>query len=171
MPQWARSKRPGRDWWAPVNAPFSTPKSSASMSCSGSAAQFMVMNGAVARGLALCRARANISLPTPVSPSSSTLTWLEAVRCISSRACRKLADWPTRLSLRASSSIEERRFCTSSCRRRMWSATESGSKYFSSSAASGHSAAGRPTMWQSRAPAAWHCVSLNRMKRPMSVEE
>ena len=51
VPRWACSKRPMRRACAPVNAPFSWPKSSLSSSVSGMAAQLTAMNGALARSL------------------------------------------------------------------------------------------------------------------------
>ena len=58
---------------APVNAPFSWPKSSLSSSVSGIAAQLIATNGPAARPLSACSARANSSLPVPLSPRSSTV--------------------------------------------------------------------------------------------------
>ncbi|EWS57560.1 hypothetical protein Y694_04456 [Methylibium sp. T29-B] len=94
MPPSARSKRPARDWCAPVNAPFSTPNSSLSSSSAGKAAQFSATKACAARGLAWCSARANISLPTPVSPSSSTVVGVAAARSASAQAARKAGERP-----------------------------------------------------------------------------
>jgi hypothetical protein len=58
---------------APVNAPFSWPNSSLSMSCSGIAAQLTGMNGIRARGESEWIVRATTSLPTPVSPRIRTM--------------------------------------------------------------------------------------------------
>ncbi len=57
---------------APVNAPFSCPKSSLSMSSSGMAAQFTAMKGLSFCLLFLCKVRAASSLPVPFSPVIST---------------------------------------------------------------------------------------------------
>ncbi len=73
MPPSASSKRPRRCWVAPVNAPFSWPKSSLSTSSRGSAAQFTFTSGRSRRGLRSWIARATSSLPVPVSPSTSTV--------------------------------------------------------------------------------------------------
>ena len=68
VPRCASSKRPGLRAAAPVNAPFSWPNSSVSSSVSGIAAQLIATNGPSARGLSACSARANSSLPVPLSP-------------------------------------------------------------------------------------------------------
>ena len=65
MPPLAASNSPARACAAPVNAPFSLPKSSLSSSDSASAAQLMPMNGPFARGECAWMARARTSLPTP----------------------------------------------------------------------------------------------------------
>ncbi len=72
MPPSACSKRPWRLAVAPVNAPFSWPKSSLSMSVGGSAARFTAMNGPSTRREKRCTARATSSLPVPVSPVIKT---------------------------------------------------------------------------------------------------
>ena len=69
----AISKRPLRWAMAPVKAPFSWPKSSLSTSEGGSAAQLSLTSGRARRGLRLWIAWATSSLPTPVSPCSSTV--------------------------------------------------------------------------------------------------
>ena len=51
VPPSASSNRPARARLAPVKAPCSWPNSSASISVSGRAAQFMVMSGSPQRGL------------------------------------------------------------------------------------------------------------------------
>jgi hypothetical protein len=48
VPRWASSKRPKRRAVAPVNDPFSWPKSSLSTTVSGSAAQLNLMKGPAA---------------------------------------------------------------------------------------------------------------------------
>ena len=52
VPPWASSNRPGREATAPVKAPFSCPKSSASASDSGSAEALTATNARSRRGLA-----------------------------------------------------------------------------------------------------------------------
>jgi hypothetical protein len=63
---------------APVNAPFSWPKSSLSSRDSLSAAQLRRTSGALALGLARWIISATSSLPVPVSPWMSTLARLGA---------------------------------------------------------------------------------------------
>ena len=70
VPPSASSKRPWRRPTAPVNAPFSCPKSSLSIRLGGSAAQFTRTSARDRRRLRSCTARAKSSLPVPVSPSS-----------------------------------------------------------------------------------------------------
>ncbi len=72
VPPRASSKRPIRCAVAPVNAPFSWPNSSLSISVGGSAATFTLTSGRSARGLFAWIAWANSSLPVPVSPVRST---------------------------------------------------------------------------------------------------
>ena len=68
VPPSASSNRPVRRAIAPVNAPFSWPKSSLSTSPAGSAAQLILISGLSRRWLAEWMARAISSLPVPVSP-------------------------------------------------------------------------------------------------------
>ena len=63
---------------APVNAPFSCPKSSLSRSASLSAAQFKQINERFFRSLASWIALATSSFPTPLSPRMSTVALVEA---------------------------------------------------------------------------------------------
>ena len=65
---------------APVNAPRLCPKSSASASSRGSAAQLKRMNGWSARGDPSTSARATSSLPVPLSPTTRTVTSRAATR-------------------------------------------------------------------------------------------
>src|SRR5258708_21722255 len=58
---------------APVNEPFSWPKSSDSISSSGMAAQLTWMNRSRLRRLLRWMARPTSSLPAPLSPSRSTV--------------------------------------------------------------------------------------------------
>ena len=69
-----------------MNAPRAWPKRWASTSVSGSVVQSTVTKGAVPRGLLAWSARAKSSLPTPVSPTISTLTLLAAASRTCSRA-------------------------------------------------------------------------------------
>ncbi len=78
MPLSASSKRPGLDAMAPVNAPFSWPNSSDSMSVSGIAAQLTRMKGRPFRLELSCRACATSSLPVPDSPVISTVVGVSA---------------------------------------------------------------------------------------------
>ena len=64
---------------APVNAPFSCPKSIDSSMFSGIAAQFIAINGASLRDDFACKRRATTSLPVPVGPLIKTLA-LEPAR-------------------------------------------------------------------------------------------
>jgi hypothetical protein len=66
-PWWAASNRPWRGAFAPVNAPFSWPNSSASSSDSVSVAQFTATNGPYRADIVVDRA-GDGSLPVPVSP-------------------------------------------------------------------------------------------------------
>ena len=56
-----------------MNAPFSWPNSSLSMSPSGMAPRFTGTNGALKRGLNSWTIRASPSLPVPVSPRMRTV--------------------------------------------------------------------------------------------------
>ena len=78
MPPSACSKRPMRCLSAPVNAPFSWPKSSDSSRFSCSAAQFTLTKLRPARSELWCIAPAISSLPVPVSPRISTVVLLLA---------------------------------------------------------------------------------------------
>ena len=73
VPLSACSMRPWREPTAPVNAPRTWPKSSASSSVSGMAPQLMATKRCARRGLLWWMARATISLPVPVSPVMSTV--------------------------------------------------------------------------------------------------
>ena len=115
MPPSASWNRPGLLATAPVNAPFAWPNSSASTSCSGSAAQFTKMNGRSARALFAWIIRATISLPVPLSPSIRTVTSLPATSS-ASRLTRRIA------SLSPTSSDGSERFCRRS-RSSLFSAT------------------------------------------------
>ncbi len=74
MPPAAASKRPSRRAAAPVNAPFSWPKSSLSTSVAGSAAMLTATKGAPLRAPCSWMERATSSLPVPLSPVMRTET-------------------------------------------------------------------------------------------------
>ena len=100
------------------------PKSSLSSSSADSAPQWIATKGAVRRALWACRARATSSLPVPVGPSTSTLTWVGATRRTSARSCTVAAAWPTRpMSSRpcASSACPARSAASSPSRRALCS--------------------------------------------------
>ena len=80
---------------APVNAPFSWPNSSLSISVGGSAAQLTRTSAAPRRRLRACSARANSSLPVPVSPSSSTDEFVGATSPRRASAARSDGPSPT----------------------------------------------------------------------------
>ena len=92
---------PARDLVAPVNAPASWPNNSASISVSGSAAQFMTTSGPSQRDDRWCRRSAISSLPVPRSPITSTGRSSGAARLARSTASRKEEDWPTSWVLRS----------------------------------------------------------------------
>ena len=83
VPLSACSMRPCREPTAPVKAPRTWPKSSASSSVSGIALQLMATNRCWRRGLLWWMARATISLPVPVSPVMSTVALVGATVSIS----------------------------------------------------------------------------------------
>ena len=95
VPPSASSKRPWRRLTAPVNAPFSCPKSSLSIRLGGSAAQFTRTSARDRRRLRSWTARPNSSLPVPVSPSSNTAQLSGATCASRSRASRITELWPT----------------------------------------------------------------------------
>ena len=88
MPPSASWNRPGLSAIAPVNAPFSWPNSSDSISASGIAPQLTATNGFFARAPSVCSARATSSLPVPLSPVISTLVFAE---CDLARPARRPA--------------------------------------------------------------------------------
>ena len=116
MPPSAASNRPTRRRSAPVKAPRSCPNSSLSSSASGSAAQLIATNGPPARGLSSWIARANTSLPTPDSPSSSTVRSVGTALRTRSTVGASPASAPTipRKPARARSSSVRRRTCRDS---------------------------------------------------------
>src|SRR5439155_171940 len=80
---------------APVNAPFTWPKSSLSRRFSGKAAQFTDTKGPLARPERPWSTRATRPLPVPVSPRNTTGTSASAMRSTSSRTSRIAALSPT----------------------------------------------------------------------------
>ena len=95
MPRSACSNLPICFSVAPVNEPFSWPKSSDSISSSGIAAQLTWMKRSRLRRLLRWIARATSSLPAPLSPSSSTVALVGAARLIASQIWRSDALSPT----------------------------------------------------------------------------
>src|SRR3569623_1328909 len=94
VPPSASSKRPTRDFDAPVKDPASWPNNSASISVSGKAAQFITTSGSSQRGLRRWRRSATSSLPVPRSPITSTGRSSAAARLARSSASRKGPAWP-----------------------------------------------------------------------------
>ena len=80
VPWWAISALPTLRPVAPVNAPFSWPKSSFSSRASGMAAQLMATKGPLARAESWWSERAISSLPVPLSPRRSTVASVAAAR-------------------------------------------------------------------------------------------
>ena len=111
----ASSNAPWRAATAPVNAPFSWPNSSLSISVPATAPQSTTMNGAPLRGDSWCSVRAIMSLPVPVSPSISTVASVGAIRSIRPKISRIAGDLPTispscsfslgRISMRSSNGV------------------------------------------------------------------
>src|SRR5215472_10035130 len=97
VPPFADSNRPRRRCVAPVNAPFSWPKSSEAISDGGIAAQFTAMNARSERLERLWIARAINSLPVPVSPKIKTVE-SEGARDHVGRDCMPGLDNDSRLS-------------------------------------------------------------------------
>ena len=79
MPPSAAVKRPILFATAPVNAPFTWPKSSDSIRPSGIAPQLTETNGLSRRWLLKWIARATSSLPVPLSPVIMTVEGLSAI--------------------------------------------------------------------------------------------
>jgi hypothetical protein len=95
-PPLASSKQPAFFNSAPVNAPFSCPKSSFSMTSFGIAAQLMVRYGSSCRGLWLWMSRATTSLPVPLSPVMRTVVRDFAMRLTADLISQIGGLWPTR---------------------------------------------------------------------------
>ena len=81
VPPSAAMKRPRCARVAPVNDPFSCPKSSDSSRSSAMALQLMATKGLLRRGLPLWMARARSSLPVPLSPVINTRASVPATMC------------------------------------------------------------------------------------------
>jgi hypothetical protein len=95
---------------APVNAPFSWPKSSLSSRPAGMAAQFSLIKVRSLRGLRRWMARASSSLPVPVSPWMSTVASVGATVSISRSTLRRPVLSPTMSSKRCSRLISSSRY-------------------------------------------------------------
>ena len=120
VPPFAASNMPTRRASAPVNAPFSWPKSSLSSSSFGIAAQFTATNGFARRALRWCSACATSSLPVPLSPRTSTDRSVSATFWMVSKICFIARPWPIRFSKERSRST---RSSSSRCSR--WSCVRS----------------------------------------------
>jgi hypothetical protein len=96
VPPSARSSRPTRRWTAPVNAPRSWPNSSLSNSVSGRLAQSTVSKGPAARRDARWTARAAISFPVPLSPTTRSGTSESATAPIRLKTSCIAGERPTR---------------------------------------------------------------------------
>ena len=79
VPPWASSNSPLRESIAPVNAPFSWPKSSLSRSVSERAATLTGIKDLWRRRDSACIPRATSSLPVPDSPVTSTVASTGAI--------------------------------------------------------------------------------------------
>ena len=95
VPPSACSNLPLRCSVAPVNEPFSWPKSSLSSSSRGIAAQLTSTKGPCARGLRSWRRRATSSLPVPFSPWIRTRALVGATFSTSARISARAALLPT----------------------------------------------------------------------------
>ena len=98
VPPSAASKRPMRRLSAPVNAPFSCPKSSLSTSSRLIAAQLTATKGLCLRVLVSWIAWATSSLPVPLSPRISTVRSVSATFWIVSKTRRIPAPEPIRFA-------------------------------------------------------------------------
>ena len=77
-----------------MKAPGATPKNFASSSAFGTAPNLTAMKGLAARALAAWMPCASISLPVPVSPSSSTVPlWAASFRTPSASSGKGVAGW------------------------------------------------------------------------------
>ena len=99
VPLFAMPKYPSLSPTAPVNEPFSCPKSSLSMVPSGMEPQFMAKYLSLRLGLLSWITRGMISFPTPLSPTISTLRSVGATCRATSRAWFRASQLPTMLYL------------------------------------------------------------------------
>ena len=113
VPPSASSNLPRRSAAAPVNAPFSWPNSSLSISSVGMAAQLTFTNGPDANGLSRWMCAASSSLPVPDSPESSTPTSDRATCVACCTACWNAALLPI---IRGASPTSSRKRWFSRCR-------------------------------------------------------
>ena len=113
VPSSACSKQPGRRV-ASVKAPRSEPNSSVSMMVGAMAPQLIATQGRSARGELACRLRATTSLPTPLSPDTTTGALAGAYRATSSRTRCICGLEPIRSSMAAAAG---RRPISTACRR------------------------------------------------------
>ena len=95
VPPWAISKVPARRRSAPVNEPFSCPKSSLSTRVGEIAPQLTATNGPRARRERACTVRAATSLPVPLSPVIITGASEPATRAIRRKTSCIAGDRPT----------------------------------------------------------------------------
>lgn len=116
VPLSACLKLPSRRRRAPVNDPFSWPKSSDSSRPSDMAAQFILMKDLSLRGELKWMAPAIISLPVPDSPVMSTVASEFAARAVVSRSLTMAGLLPMMLpeSKRSPTSSRRRRFSSRS---------------------------------------------------------
>ena len=107
MPLSATWNLPLRWLIAPVNAPFTWPKSSLSATDSASAAQFKYSSGLLARADCWWICLAINSLPVPVSPKINTLSSVSATTFTSLSSDNRLSAWPIiSVSVSVSNSLE-----------------------------------------------------------------
>ena len=116
VPPLAYSNLPTRSLEASVKAPFTWPKSSLSRMFSESAAQLRATKGLLFRGLFWWMAWATSSLPVPVSPCTSTVASVGAIRLSRSMSPSICGLEPTTPSKPNFSS--SRRLSSRFCRRR-----------------------------------------------------
>ena len=96
VPPSASSNRPTRAFMAPVNAPFSWPKSSLSSKSGGIAPQFIGTNGPRARVESSCTVLATNSFPVPDCPVTITVVSKSETCSISLRTPRIEGELPVR---------------------------------------------------------------------------
>ena len=94
VPPLAWAKRPSMRRSAPVNAPFSWPKSSDSIKSRGMAAILSATNGPFLRKPRSWSARATTSLPVPLSPVIITDRSVETSLAMDRKISCMAGDWP-----------------------------------------------------------------------------